>query len=586
MEGLLHFPLFGEKVNSVGILETPYNCWQGNVTMTRYFWRDFRVNFRDTTSQYNVLIVDDDPAILNLLTHLLEMGHHRVRSASDGNQALQMILQDCPDILISDWTIPGMDGLELCRSVRQLHQRKVLPHYSFILILTALSSKHTAVEALEAGADDFIEKDISSLSDFRMRIRARLSVAMRIRTLEIDVESAAKYDSLTRLLNRVSFFKTAQVLWDRSIRSKTPLAIVMMDCDLFKRVNDIHGHMAGDAVLRELAGILRSFSRTSDIICRYGGEEFCVMLPGCNEEIAWDWADRIRRQCEAIPIKYAGVDIYTTVSFGIAERTESTALVDHLVDRADQALLAAKEWGRNRSVRFTEIVSDSLINRDHSTKPLFDHVTAGDLMIPFPLSIQPHDSAAKVAHCFLETGFETLPVTDHEGKLAGVVSEADLLAMIGRTEQWMSPIKDLVFPNAASYPANTPIRKIAEFLVRTSFNRVLIVKDEVLVGYICHTTLFRWLRSRWAIISGRHNDIIPNDFSSDVLISSLLTAADALKEEIVHLDSVAIVGNDINLTIRDREKMIAAVTQCRDAMDQVLKCGLLSTAGSTTPPPE
>jgi len=146
------------------------------------------MHFRDNASQYNVLIVDDDPVILNLLTHLLEMGHYRVRSASDGNQALQMVLQDCPDILIADWFMPGLDGLELCRRVRQLHARKVLPHYSYILVLTIHSSRNSIIEALEAGADDFIQKDVTCLSDFRAEIQARLNAAQRIRRLEIDLE--------------------------------------------------------------------------------------------------------------------------------------------------------------------------------------------------------------------------------------------------------------------------------------------------------------------------------------------------------------------------------------------------------------
>jgi len=535
------------------------------------------MHFRDNTSQYNVLIVDDDPVILNLLTHLLEMGHYRVRSASDGNQALQMVLQDCPDILIADWFMPGLDGLELCRRVRQLHTRKVLPHYSYILVLTMHSSRNSIIEALEAGADDFVQKDVTSLSDFRAEIQARLNAAQRIRRLEIDLEFAARYDSLTRLHNRIAFFEIAQTLWERSIRSKSPLAAVMMDCDLFKRINDIHGHVAGDAVLKELAATLRSFSRSSDVICRYGGEEFCAILPGCNEEIAWDWADRIRQQCESIPIKYGDLNISITASFGVAERTDSTELLDHLIDRADQALLAAKEWGRNKCVSYSEVLADASGKMGYFTHRLLDDIMAGEVMAPFPLSIQLHDLVAIVADHFLQTRFEMLPVTDHEGKLIGTISETDIIAMVGHVEQWVSPIKQFVNPNVVSYPVDAPVRKIVDFLNRTSVRRVMIVQDGVLVGHVCRTPLLRWLRNQWAAVSGQHGDIIPNVPSYEILAGNLRSAIDGLKKELVNFDAVITDDDMKEIAVQDRRRMISMISQCQDVMDQVLKYGSIPT---------
>ena len=548
------------------------------LSWTKAFQRkEFCVHFRDDASPFNVLVVQDDPVILNLLTHLLEMRHYRVRCASDGNQALQMMLQACPDVLITDLLVPGLSGLELCRRTRQLHARKVLPHYSYILVLTSQYEKGAIVEGLEAGADDFIEKNIASLSNFRAEIQARLNAALRIRRLETDLEFAAKYDPLTRLLNRLAFFETAFVQWDRSIRSKSPLAVAMMDCDLFKRVNDVYGHLAGDAVLQELAAILRSFSRASDLICRYGGEEFCAILPGCNEETAWDWADRIRQQCEAIPIRHANLEISITVSFGVAERTESTGLLDHLIDRADQALLAAKEWGRNRCISYSEVLADATGDAGRFTSRLFDNVTAGEVMIPFPLSIQMHDSAAMVADHFLKTRFEMLPVTDHEGRLVGVVLETDLIAMIGQLEQWVSPIKKFVFPNVASYPSDTPIRKIVDFLNRTSIRRVMIVQDEMLVGYISRTPLLRWLRNQWAMTSGQYADIIPNVSSREMVACNLRTAVEALAGELANLDTIVTDDGNPEFVIQDRKRMVSVVSQCQDAMDEVLKYGSLPT---------
>ena len=531
--------------------------------------------------QSDVLIVDDDPAILNLLTHLLEIGHYRVRSASDGNQALQMVLQDCPDTLIANWQMPGLDGLELCRRIRQLHARKVLPHYSYILILTTRADKNPVLEVLEAGADDFIEKDISSLSEFRAEVQARLNAARRIRKLETDLEFAAKYDSLTHLFNRVAFFETARVLWDRSIKSKAPLAAIMMDCDLFKRINDIHGHLAGDTVLRELAAIVRSFSRTSDVICRYGGEEFCALLPGCNEKTAWEWAERIRKQCGTFPMKHGDVEIFITVSFGVAERTESTELLDHLIDHADQALLTAKTWGRNRCVSYSEILADTHNGANNVTKHLLDNVTAGEVMLPFPVSIHPSDSVATVADYFLQTRFETLPVTDRDGKLIGVVSETDVIPTVGQTDHWTSAIKQLMFPNVASYPADTPIQKIIDFLNRTSVRRVMIVEDDILVGYICRTPLLRWLRNQWAMTSGQYDVIIPNTSSSETLESNLSVAIKTLKEELAGFDVLMTDNNGHGFSIPDRTRAVSIISRCQDAMDQILKYGSIPTTNDS-----
>ncbi|MDR0328316.1 MAG: diguanylate cyclase [Planctomycetaceae bacterium] len=533
--------------------------------------------FPSDTSPFNVLIVESDPVVLNLLTHLLEMGHHRVRCASDGNQALQMVLQDCPDVLITDLLIPGLDGLDLCRRVRKLHTQKVLPHYSYIILLSAQYGKHTIVEGLESGADDFIARDVTSLSNFRAEIQARLNAALRIRRLEAGLEYAAKYDSLTQLLNRVAFFEAGQVHWDRSIRNKTPLAAVMMDCDLFKRVNDIYGHSAGDSVLNELAAILRGFSRSSDVICRYGGEEFCAILPGCNEADAWDWANRIRQQCESIPIRHAGVDISITVSFGVAERTPSTGLLDHLVDQADQAMLVAKERGRNRCISYSEVMSSSTKGSWQIMTELFDNVTARDVMIPFHLSIQPHVPVATVADYFLRTPFNTLPITDHEGKLVGTISTHDIMPMIGQHEPWVSPIKQFIHTNAASYPVDTPIRTIVDFFDRTSVRDVMIVQNNVLLGYIGHTQLLRWLRNQWAMNSGKYSDIIPEELPQEMFVNHVRSAIESLKEELAHWESAAAVTDNAQPVALNYERMVSVLFKCHEITDQALNFSSLPT---------
>ena len=522
----------------------------------------------------NVLIADDDPTILRLLTHLLEQGGHQVRTVSDGNQCLQMILQDCPDVLITDWRMPGLDGIELCRRIRQLHSRKVLPHYTYILLLTAQSGRNFFIEGLEAGADDFVEKSSESLSDLRIEIKARLKAALRTRKLEIDLEIAAKYDALTQLLNRVTFFDLAQVVWDRSIKNKFPLSAVMFDCDFFKRINDIHGHIAGDAVLREISTTIRGFSRSSDIICRYGGEEFCVLLPGCNEKTAWNWAERIRHQFETHPIRHNNFEIGITVSFGIAERTFGTAFLDELIEQSDQALLFAKESGRNRCVRYSETVSSETesvgISRGDAYD-LFVGITAGDVMTPFTLTIGEHETVAAVADFFLKTRIETLPVVDKNGHLAGMISEKNFIPLIGNLDRWREPIGDLMSPNVISYPMDTPLKIVYDFLCRVSAKQILLTDGNMPVGFINRTPLLRWLRNRWANMTGKFGEIIPDNSVRDLPYKDLKESIDALMKELAVLNETLEVDGDEASARIDRNRIVTLISQSQDIMDQVLK---------------
>ena len=525
----------------------------------------------NTMQSANVLVVDDDPAILRLLTHLLEQGGHQVRTAVDGNQSLQMILQDCPDVLITDWMMPGLDGLELCRRVRQLHQRKVLPHYTYILLLTAQSGKAFFIEGLEAGADDFVEKTAESLTDLRIEIKARLKAALRTRKLELDLEFTAKYDALTQILNRVTFFELAQVIWDRSLKNKYPLSAVMFDCDFFKRINDIHGHLTGDVVLHEMASVLKSFSRSSDIICRYGGEEFCAILPGCNEKTAWNWAERIRSQFERNPVRHENLEIGITASFGVAERMDDTAFLDQLIERADQALLFAKESGRNRCISFSETLA--ILSGDtgdgYTLHHLFDGMTAGDVMTPLTLTIGPQESVASVVDFFLKTRIESLPVVDDNEQLIGMVSEKNFISLIGNTDRWQEPIDNLVTPNVISYPVETPIRVIYDFLCRVSAQQILIVDGKTPVGFVNRTPLLRWIRNKWATDSGVFSKIIPNTSVREIPYDRLNDSIDALQSELTALKEIVSLGSDHKEV--DRGRIVLLISQSQDIMDQVLK---------------
>ncbi len=530
-------------------------------------------NNEDLLLSANVLIADDDPAVLRLLTHILEREGHRVRTALDGNQCLQMVMEDCPDILITDWVMPGIDGLELCRRMRSLHSFKALPHYTYILLLTSRSGKSYLFEGLEAGADDFVEKSVDNLTDLRVEIKARFKAALRTRKLELGLEFAAKYDSLTHLLNRLTFFEMAQAIWKRSTDHKLPLSAIMFDCDFFKRVNDIHGHLAGDAVLREMARMLKELSRTSDLLCRYGGEEFCVLLPSCNEKTAWTWAERIRHHFEATPVLHEKKSIRFTASFGVAERLEDTASIDDLIEKADQALLFAKESGRNRCIRFSDTIASESEMISHSSviNDLFSGMTAGDAMIPFSLTINQQETVAFVVDFFLRTHIDSVPVVDNNGYLLGLVSEKTFIPLIGNLERWQEPIGDLVSPCVVSFPVTTPLKIVYDFLCRVSVRQVLLLEENMPIGYINRAPLLRWLRNRWAAISGEVAQIIPDHTAQNTILTDWHTVLKQLEQEMNELGDL--MRSDIQEDAEDidRDRLISLISRNQDLMDQVLR---------------
>ena len=305
-----------------------------------------------------ILVVDDHEDNVELLRARLESWGYTVDCAHDGKEALDQVMKAPPDLILLDVMMPSLDGNEVARRVKQNPALPFIP----IIMQTALDSTESKVEGLEAGADDYITKPIEFAE-----LKARLRSMLRIKKLQEDLEERerelleanerlrhrSRTDALTGLENRRSIERQLDTMFAHGLRLNEPLGCVMCDLDRFKSVNDEHGHHAGDAVLKQFAAMLKKAAREIDVVGRYGGEEFILLLPGTVIDAAVTFAERVRKEVEAHTFVFEGGSIRRTVSFGVAGWPHPRITdCDAIVRSADDALYVAKETGRNRVVRF------------------------------------------------------------------------------------------------------------------------------------------------------------------------------------------------------------------------------------------
>lgn len=445
------------------------------------------------STQTKILLADDDPAIGRLLSRVLESAGYQVALAADGVEALAALEQDVPDFLITDWDMPRLNGLELCRRVRAMS----LPKYVYLLFLTGKSSSDAIIEGLGAGADDFICKPAVPAE-----LLARVKAGGRVLQRERRLRELADTDPLTCIPTRRVFHDRLEREFIRSLRHHIPLSCVMLDIDFFKRVNDVHGHPAGDTVLVSIASLLSEARRASDVVCRFGGEEFCAMLPETDEAGAYVWADRLRQKFAELPIMIGGTALHVSASFGVAQRLEDAVSCETLIDHADQALLVAKQNGRNRVVNFSTLDDRGEIALMQHGDP-FHRVLARDIMSsPIPC-LRQVESVGQAADFFFRFRINSAPVVDEQGELVGVLSEKDVMAVMVSTNPWEQRVREIMKSNVVSYEEDTPAQKIYEFLCRVSLRRVVIVKDGRPIGVIGRRNLLRRFH-QWLQVTGQH----------------------------------------------------------------------------------
>jgi two-component system, cell cycle response regulator len=304
---------------------------------------------RPGSSCERVLVAEDDTMFRRILQSWLEAWGYRVTLAEDGGQAWTALQQEPPpQLLILDWMMPQTNGVELCRRVREENRTP----YQYILLATAKDGKQDLVKGLEAGADDYLTKPFD-----KSELRARLKACNRILTLQDSQIQAreqllfqATHDLLTGVWSRGAILETLRRELDRAARSETATGLMMLDIDHFKAINDTHGHLVGDDVLKQVTQRIVHAVRGYDSVGRYGGEEFLIVLPGCGRDQIDQGAERVRSAVDDGPLLVDGVTIAVTVSIGAAVATGATVSDLEILAAADAALYRAKRAGRNRTV--------------------------------------------------------------------------------------------------------------------------------------------------------------------------------------------------------------------------------------------
>ena len=301
----------------------------------------------DNESTGRLLVVDDDPDAQELIKRALVANSYEVVTAGCAEEALQLIRDFKPDLILLDIVMPRISGLKLLKEIRCDSRWENIP----VILVSSLADTPSVVSGLNEGASDYVSKPIS-IPVLLARVRTHLKVGNLIRELERQREllvRLATYDGLTSVLNRRSFGEVLDTEISRSRRHDHNLSLLLLDIDHFKRVNDTHGHLVGDAVLVEFCQRLSNCIRASDVLGRYGGEEFCILLPETHQPAAIALAERCREGIAREEFSAGGVLIPITTSVGVvsaAVNSEMTA--DSLIGFADRALYKAKENGRNQ----------------------------------------------------------------------------------------------------------------------------------------------------------------------------------------------------------------------------------------------
>jgi diguanylate cyclase (GGDEF)-like protein len=300
----------------------------------------------------SILIVDDDNTNIKVLTHILG-GDYDILSASNGISAMGKAREYKPDLILLDILMPGMNGYETLVEMKKNDVIQKIP----VIFITGLNSDEDEEKGLSLEAVDYITKPFSA-KIVKLRVRNQIQIINQLHT----IKDLSMLDQLTKLPNRRCFDERLRIEWKQAIVEKTPLSLIMLDLDKFKKLNDTYGHQQGDAALKTIAGIFpHAFRRPGDIAARWGGEEFVILLPNTPLADALETAEKVRTDIEDADIPRSGdlTPIKSTVSIGVNSLIpEMDSSIDMFISKTDKALYKAKEAGGNCIMQMKDIQTE------------------------------------------------------------------------------------------------------------------------------------------------------------------------------------------------------------------------------------
>ena len=376
----------------------------------------------------HVLIADDEPGTRLMLAAAIGRLGHQCTQAEDGTHALQLFYELAPEVVITDWDMPGLDGTALARAIRAAPD---MP-YAYVIVLTGRADEAAAREAMQAGADDLVIKPLDPVE-----LERKLIAAERMTDLHRQLHGDARQDALTGLGNRRRLTEDLKALSGRVERYGHVYCVALFDIDHFKALNDSAGHVAGDGVLRAVAGALNDAIRGGDTLYRYGGEEFLVLLSEQSLDGAARAGERLRAAVEALALPHPdGGSV--TLSAGVAGLGDnSSGSSDELIELADQALYRAKELGRNR-------VEVALLTASEPADPAETVVR---------LLIADDDPAVRLTLSALATRHPAL-------ELVGAAADAEEAIELARQHRPDVVLLDVSMPGGGGIRAATGIRDV------------------------------------------------------------------------------------------------------------------------------
>ena len=433
----------------------------------------------------------------------------QVDSAYQGEEGVEMVRQALEEgrpyslAFIDVRMPPGIDGIQTTKKIWELD-----PEIQ-VVVCSAYS---------DYSWQDIVQ-ELTHTSRFLVLKKPFESIEVRqlAATLHQRWEDS-RYDLLTGLVNRRAYMDHFLLQKKSSMDNGTPLSCIMLDLDYFKRINDDFGHATGDCVLKAVAQILIESSRPGDIVCRYGGEELCVLLKNANQEKALEWADSVRNQiANTVLATHNGEPIQLTASFGVYELIESEVEPAEALERADSALRSAKSQGRNRVVCCGVCTDDGCEYFDNRCFSSLEGVTASSVMHPVA-SIPQAATLQQCAEQLMKHCLTAAPVVSEDGKVIGQLNESDLLKCF--TDQNKDKVSvaamDVMNSSVVCYPESTPLRDIFSFLIRVQIPHVVVVNDRRPIGVIARSTLLSWLYEK----SFKTSADFPSTLASDLMENS------------------------------------------------------------------